>query len=137
MIKQNLSHAWFLGPHALGKLTHNDIFISIKQNPSYDWSLESDTWGKLTLRYLLVFYWVSKQIQNYIQLLGLMALGKLKPLFIYLSDEQDEGYMPLLFFAKYTFISISFNLHCRRFNSQYKYVVNLFIASTWSNYLSY
>ena len=66
-----------------------------------------------------------------------MALGKLKSLITYLSDEQDEGCLPLLFFTKYTFISIRFSLHCRRFNSQYKYVVNLFIASTWSNYLNY
>ena len=66
-----------------------------------------------------------------------MALGKLKSLFIYLSDEQDEGCLPLLFFTKYTFISIRFNLHCKRFNSQYKYVVNLFITGTWSNYLNY
>ena len=135
-VKQNLSHAWFLGPHTLGKLTLNDIFISVKQNSSHDWSLGSRTWGKLTLWYLLVFYWVLKQIQDYTQLLRLMALSKLKSLFIYLSNEQDKGCLPFLFFTKYIFVSIRFSLYCRRVNSQYKYVVNLFIAGIWSNYLN-
>ena len=63
-----------------------------------------------------------------------MALGKLKPLLVYLSEELNEGYLSILFFTKYTIISLRFSLHFKRFNSQYKYVVNLFIVGTWSNY---
>ena len=40
---------------------------------------------------------MSKQIQDYTQLLRLIALSKLKSLFIYLSDEQDEGCRPFYF----------------------------------------
>ena len=42
MFKQNLSHAWFLGPDALRKLTFYDtysFFLSVKQNPGHAWSL--------------------------------------------------------------------------------------------------
>ena len=31
-VKQNLNHAWLLGPHALGKLILNNISLSVKQN---------------------------------------------------------------------------------------------------------
>ena len=34
-IKQNLGHAWILGPQTLGKLICQIIFLSIKQNHSY------------------------------------------------------------------------------------------------------
>ena len=34
-IKQNLSHAWPLGPPALSKLMLNDISLSVKQNFGY------------------------------------------------------------------------------------------------------
>ena len=46
-VKQNLSHAWLLGPHALGKLILNDIFLNIKQNFSYVWFLRPHALGKL------------------------------------------------------------------------------------------
>ena len=34
-VKQNLSHAWLLEPHALRKLTLYDFFLSIKHNLSH------------------------------------------------------------------------------------------------------
>ena len=34
-VKQNLSHVWLIGPHALGKLTLYDIFLNVKQNLSH------------------------------------------------------------------------------------------------------
>ena len=36
-IKQNLSHAWLLRPHVLGKLILHIIFLSVKQNLGYFW----------------------------------------------------------------------------------------------------
>ena len=34
-VKQNLSHAWLFGPHALGKLILNNISLNVKQNLSH------------------------------------------------------------------------------------------------------
>ena len=49
-IKQNLGHAWLLGPHTLGKLIiFIIIFLNIKQNLSHAWSLKPHTLGKLIL----------------------------------------------------------------------------------------
>ena len=48
-IKQNLSYAWLLGPHAMDKLILIDIYLSIKQNPSYAWFLGPHALGKLIL----------------------------------------------------------------------------------------
>ena len=48
-IKQNLSYAWFLGPHTLGKLIFLVICLSIKQNLVHAWLLGSHTLGKLIL----------------------------------------------------------------------------------------
>ena len=53
-VKQNLSHAWFLGPHALGKLTLNDIFIIVKQNLSHAWFLGPRALRKLTLNDIFI-----------------------------------------------------------------------------------
>ena len=47
-VKENLKHAWLLGPHALGKLTHNGIFISVKQNLRRALLLRPRALGKLT-----------------------------------------------------------------------------------------
>ena len=46
-VKQNLNYAWFLGPSALGKLTHYDNYLRIKQNLGHAWLLEPYTLGKL------------------------------------------------------------------------------------------
>ena len=48
-IKQNLGHAWFLGPHTLGKLVLLIICLSIKQNHGHAWLLGLHTVGKLIL----------------------------------------------------------------------------------------
>ena len=53
-VKQNLSHAWLLEPHALNKLMLNDIFLndiflSVKQNLSHAWLLGPYALGKLIL----------------------------------------------------------------------------------------
>ena len=47
--KQNLSHAWLLRSHALGKLTLYDIFLSIKWNLSYAWLPGLHALGELIL----------------------------------------------------------------------------------------
>ena len=48
-IKQNIGHAWLLGPHTLGKLIFLIICLSVKQNIDYAWLLKPHALGKLTL----------------------------------------------------------------------------------------
>ena len=57
-IKQNLGHAWPLGPHALGKLILHITSLSIKQNFGYVWLLGPHALGKLIL---LVTFLIIKQ----------------------------------------------------------------------------
>ena len=66
-IKQNLSYAWFLGPHTLGKLILLNKYSSAKQNLGYAWFLGPLTLGKLAL--LSISLGV-KQSQSNIWLLG-------------------------------------------------------------------
>ena len=77
---------------------------------------------------------MSKQTQGYNQLLGFLALSKLRPLIIYPSVGLNEEY---LFRSLIKVLSYLFGLHCRRFNSHCKYVIYLFIIDTWSSYLDW
>ena len=43
-IKQNLGHAWHLGPHTLGKLIFLVICLSVKQNLGYAGSSDHMPW---------------------------------------------------------------------------------------------
>ena len=54
-VKQNLSHAWLLEPHALGKLILHIIDFSVKQNLNHVWLLKPHTLGKL----ILLIIWLS------------------------------------------------------------------------------
>ena len=57
-VKQNLGHAWFLGPHTLSKLILLVTYLSVKKNIDYAWFLGPYTLGKLML---LVIYLSVKQ----------------------------------------------------------------------------
>ena len=46
-IERNLGHAWFLGPHTLGKLVFLTICGRTKQNLGHAWLLRPHTLGKL------------------------------------------------------------------------------------------
>ena len=46
-IKQNLDHAWFLGPHTLDKLILLVTWLNIKQNVGHTWFLGPHILGKL------------------------------------------------------------------------------------------
>ena len=77
---------------------------------------------------------MSKQTQGYNQLLGFLALSKLRSLIIYPRVGQNEEY---LFRSSIKVVSYLFSLHCRRFNSHYKCMIYYFIANVWSNYLDW
>ena len=49
-VKQNIGHAWFLGPHTLDKLMLSIIRLRVKQNLGHVWFLKPHTSGKLTQR---------------------------------------------------------------------------------------
>ena len=55
-VKQNIGHAWFLGPHTLGKLILLIIYLNIKQNLDYAWLLKPHTLGKLIFSITLSEY---------------------------------------------------------------------------------
>ena len=46
-IEQNFGHAWFLGPHTLGKSVFLTIYGMTKQNLDHVWLLRPYTLGKL------------------------------------------------------------------------------------------
>ena len=91
-IKQNLSHAWSLGPHTLNKLILQFISLSIKQNLSHARSLGPNTLGKLILLSILLSI---KHNFSYTWSLGPHTLGKLILQFFSLSIKQNLSHIGL------------------------------------------
>ena len=77
IVKQNLGHAWFLGPHTLDKLILVIIYLSVKQNISSVWFLEPHTLGNLHLQLSKsTVNWNSKCSPEYDSHLGSYALDR-------------------------------------------------------------